>query len=432
MKTTVKDAQVCQKIIQIEVPAETISEEFDNMTKVYIKSATLPGFRKGRAPKQLVLKRYQKEIDQDLLERLVPKFYQEALEKVDLKVIGVIDVTEATITKGEPLCFDVTIEVEPEFKLPKYTDIPIKEKKETVTKAKIKEQIDAIKQQQATFDDVEGKPVAKGDMAQITYSATVKKKKLEDEVPAAKGLGKGEGYWIAADEHAFLPGMGEAIIGMNVGDKKEVSVLFKADFAIRELAGITAIYKIKVTGIRERKLPKLDKAFYERLGVKDKEELETNIKKELERQMEQNMVNEKHSQLFEYLLKKTTMDLPESLVQQHIRGTVQDIARQRMMMGATQEQITEQKDELLELAKKQSEESLKLRYIGLSIAEKENLTVDRNDVDEEIAKMAIRQQKDAQTLRKELIKEDRLETVENQVRFEKAIAFMLENAKIKK
>ena len=432
MKTTVKDAQVCQKIIQIEVPAETISEEFDNMTKVYIKSATLPGFRKGRAPKQLVLKRYQKEIDQDLLERLVPKFYQEALEKVDLKVIGVIDVTEATITKGEPLCFDVTIEVEPEFKLPKYTDIPIKEKKETVTKAKIKEQIDAIKQQQATFDDVEGKPVAKGDMAQITYSATVKKKKLEDEVPAAKGLGKGEGYWIAADEHSFLPGMGDAIIGMNVGDKKEVSVLFKADFAIRELAGITAIYKIKVTGIRERKLPKLDKAFYERLGVKDKEELETNIEKELERQMEQNMVNEKHSQLFEYLLKKTTMDLPESLVQQHIRGTVQDIARQRMMMGATQEQITEQKDELLELAKKQSEESLKLRYIGLNIAEKENLTVDRNDVDEEIAKMAIRQQKDAQTLRKELIKEDRLETVENQVRFEKAIAFMLENAKIKK
>jgi len=432
MKTTVKDAQVCQKIIQIEVPAETISEEFDNMTKVYIKSATLPGFRKGRAPKQLVLKRYQKEIDQDLLERLVPKFYQEALEKVDLKVIGVIDVTEATITKGEPLCFDVTIEVEPEFKLPKYTDIPIKEKKETVTKAKIKEQIDAIKQQQATFDDVEGKPVAKGDMAQITYSATVKKKKLEDEVPAAKGLGKGEGYWIAADEHAFLPGMGDAIIGMNVGDKKEVSVLFRGDFAIRELAGITAIYKIKVTGIRERKLPKLDKAFYERLGVKDKEELETNIEKELERQMEQNMVNEKHSQLFEYLLKKTTMDLPESLVQQHIRGTVQDIARQRMMMGATQEQITEQKDELLELAKKQSEESLKLRYIGLSIAEKENLTVDRNDVDEEIAKMAIRQQKDAQTLRKELIKEDRLETVENQVRFEKAIAFMLENAKIKK
>jgi trigger factor len=269
-------------------------------------------------------------------------------------------------------------------------------------------------------------------MAQITYSATVKKKKLEDEVPAAKGLGKGEGYWIAADEHAFLPGMGDAIIGMNVGDKKEVSVLFRGDFAIRELAGITAIYKIKVTGIRERKLPKLDKAFYERLGVKDKEELETNIEKELERQMEQNMVNEKHSQLFEYLLKKTTMDLPESLVQQHIRGTVQDIARQRMMMGATQEQITEQKDELLELAKKQSEESLKLRYIGLSIAEKENLTVDRNDVDEEIAKMAIRQQKDAQTLRKELIKEDRLETVENQVRFEKAIAFMLENAKIKK
>ena len=432
MKTTVKDGQACQKIIQIEVPAETISEEFVQMTKAYVKSATIPGFRKGRAPKHLVLKRYQKEINQDLLERLVPRFYHEALEKVDLKVIGVVDVTETEIKDGEPLCFDVIVDVEPDFKLPKYTDIPIAEKKETVTKKKIKEQIDAIRTQRSTFDDVDDQPVAEGDMAQITYSATIGEKNLEDVVPAAKGLGKGEGYWIAADEHAFLPGMGEAIVGMNVGDKKEVSVLFKADFAIRELAGVTALYKIEITGVRERKLPKLDKAFFEQVGVKSKEELEETIEKELEHQAEQQLLNNKQSQLFEYLLKKTTMELPESLVNQHMRNIVQDIARQRMMMGMTQEQVTEQKDELLETAKKQAEENLQLRYIGLKIAEKENLTVDEKEINKEIATMAIRQQKDARTLRQELVKENRLDTVGEQLRFEKAINFMLENAKIKK
>ena len=432
MKTTVKDGKACQKIIHIEVPAEAVSEERVNVTKVYVKSATIPGFRKGRAPKHLVLNRYSKEIHQDLLDRLIPRFYHEALDQVGLKIVGVVGISEAEIKDGEPLVFDVTVDVEPDFKLPKYIGISVEEKKEPITKKAIKEQIDAFRTQRATFEDVEDKPVKGGDMAQITYSAVVDGENLEKRFPEAKGLGKGEGYWIVADEHAFLPGMGEALVGMNVGDKKEVDVLFKADFAIRELAGITAHYEIEVTAIRERKLPRLDGSFCEQFGVKNKEELEESIKKDLEYRAEQKMLSDKQNQIFEYLLKKTTMSLPESLVNQHTRSIVQDIARQRMMMGLSQEQITEQKDDLIESAKNQAEESLKLRYIGLKVAENEGLTVDEKEITEEIARMAIRQQKDARALREELTKENRLDMVREQVLFEKAVHFMLENAKVKK
>jgi len=431
MKTTVKESKACQKIIQIEVPPESVSEEFDAIAKMYVKSASIPGFRKGRAPKHLVLNRYKKEIDQDLLERLLPRFYQEALAEVDLKVVNVVDVTEAEIKIGEPLCFDVTVDVEPEFKLPKYTGIPIKNQKEEVKDEDVLEQIEALRVERATFDDVEGKPVEKGGMAQITYTATVGEKNLEEEVPVAKGLGKGDGYWVVADEHAFLPGLGEAIIGMNVGDKKEVSILFKADFIIHELAGITALYEVEVTAIRERKLPELNAAFFEQVGAKDEEELKKLIRESMEMQEEQRNLSNKQSQLFEYLLKKTTLDLPESLVEQHMHGTVQDIARKRMMMGMTKDEISNKKDELLAEAKTQSEESLRLRYICLKIAENENLTVDEKEINEEIASMAIRQQKDARALREELVKENRLDSVSEQLRFEKAVNFMLENAKIK-
>ena len=431
MKVSVKDAGTCRKTITIEIPAETLAMERADTLKVYAKHSNIPGFRKGKAPAHVVAKKYAKEITQDLEERMVPKFYHDALRESELKVVGVIDASKVSVVEDQPLTFDVTVDVEPEFKLPKYTDIPIKEEKGEVTDAQVQEQIDAIRTQHADYEEVEGKTVEEGDMAQLTYTATADGKPLVEVAPEAKGIGEGNGYWISADEHAFLPGMGEAVVGLNAGDKKEVAVDFPEDFMVKELAGIKTLYNIEVTAVRVRTLPEIDETFLGRLQVESEEALRTQIREQLEQQAGNKALNAKHEQLVKYLVKKAKIDVPESIVQQQTRNMMYDIAQRRMMMGMTQEQIGEQQEDILKEAQERALENVKLRYIGLGIAKELEMDASENEIDEEIASMAIRQQKDARALRKEMEDDDTIDSVGEQIRFNKALDYMLENAKIK-
>jgi len=431
MNVSVKDAGACRKTMTIEIPADKISEEREETLKAYVKFANLPGFRKGKAPKHVVAKKYANEINQDIQERVLPKYYHEALHESELKVVNVVDATEVDIKDNEPVSFEVTVDIEPEFKLPKYAEIPIKEEKIEVTDEQVQEQIDAILNQHANYEEVEGKAIEAGDMGQLTYEATTDGVPLKDAIPEAKGIGSGEGYWVSADEHAFIPGMGEALIGLNVGDKKEVNVTFPDDFMVKELAGIKAVYQIEVTAIRVRTLPEIDEAFLERLQIESEEALRSTIREQLEEQAENTKLGKKHEQIVEYLLKKTKLDVPESVVKQQTRNVMYDLANQRMMAGMTQEQIGEQQEDLFKEAETRALENVKLRYIGLGIASELGLEASEVEIDEEIATMAVRQRKDARALRKEMEENGSIDSVGEQIRFNKALDYMVDNAKIK-
>ncbi|MCK4564176.1 MAG: trigger factor [Verrucomicrobia bacterium] len=431
MKVSVKDAGTCRKTMSIEIPADTLGEERAETLKMYSKHANIPGFRKGKAPAHVVAKKYGKEITQDLEERMVPKFYHDALQESELKVVNVVHISDVKIKEDQPLAFDVTVDVEPEFKLPKYTDIPIKEEKDEVTDVQVQEQIDAIRTQHANYEEVEGKTVEEGDMAQLTYTATADGKPLVEVAPEAKGIGEGNGYWISADEHAFLPGMGEAIVGLNTGDKKEVEVNFPDSFMVKELASLKTLYSIEVTAVRVRTLPEIDETFLGRLQVESEEVLRTQIREQLEQQAENKALNAKQEQLIKYLVKKTKLDVPESIVQQQTRNMMYDIAQRRIMMGMTQEQIGEQQEDIMKEAQERALENVKLRYIGLGIATELEMGASEIEIDEEIASMAIRQQKDARALRKEIEENDTIDSIGEQIRFNKALDYMLKNAKTK-
>ena len=431
MKVSVKKAGACRKTVAIEVPAELIAEERAETLKVYAKHARIPGFRKGKAPAHVVAGKYVKEIDQDLKERVLPKFYQEAIEAEELKVVNVIDATEVELSEGSPASFTVTVDVVPEFKLPKYEQIPVKVEKTEVSDAQVQEQIDQLLHQQATFDDVEDKTIEKGDMGQLSYEAFIDDQPLKEAIPEAKGIGSGEGYWVSADEHAFIPGMGEALIGLNSGDTKEVEIHFPAEFMVKELADVKARYQIEVTGVRVRKPAVLDEAMLERLQVESEEKLRELMRDQLEMRAENESLQKTHEQIIAFLIKKTKLDVPESAVQQQTRDVMYDLARQRMMQGASQEQIGEQQEELFKEAQERAIENVKLRYIGLAIADQQSFEASTNEVEEEIARIAIQQQKDAAELRKEMIENQTYGAVIDQLRFNKALNFMVENAKLK-
>lgn len=431
MNVSVNDAGTCRKTMTIEVPAEEIAKEREETLKAYMRYANIPGFRKGKAPKSVVAKKYAQDIDKDIQERVLPKYYHEALQETGLKVINIVDATDVNIEDEKPVSFDVTVDVEPEFSLPKYTGIPVKDEKIEITDEQVQMQLDGILKQHANYEEVEGKAVAEGDMAQLTYEATVDGQPLQEAIPEAKGIGSGEGYWVSADDYAFIPGMGEAIVGLNAGDKKEVEVTFPDTFMVKELAGVKALYNIEVTAVRELKIPEIDEELCGKLRVEDESDLRGKIREQLEAQAGYAALNNKHEQIVQYLLDKTTIEVPESVVNQQTRNVMYDIARQRMMAGMTQEQVGEQQAEILEEAQERALDNVKIRYIGLAIADELEYTASANEVNEEIASMAIQQRKDARTLRKEMEENGSIESVGEQVRFNKAIDYMLENAKIK-
>lgn len=431
MKVSFKDAGVCRKTMTVEVPADSVTEERAELLKVYTKGVSIPGFRKGKAPKHLVEKKFAKEMDADLKDRLIPKFYHEAIQSEGIKVVSILEVSEPTVENGQPLSFDVTMDVPPEFKLPKYQGISIKEEKVDVTDAQVQETVDNILRQHATHEDVEGRPAKEKDMVQVSYESTIDGEPLETKVPEARGMGQGKGYWITCDEESFLPGMGKALIGTSIGDKKEVSVEFPEGFIVKELSGLKADFKVEVTGMRESKLPEFDEEFLKKLHVESEEELRSNIRQHLTEAAEHKEKRRKEDVICEFLLKKTKLDAPETAVQQQTRNLMYEMARMRMMQGMSQEQIKAQSDDMLEEAKVKGEEQVKLRYIMMAIADAENLTASEDEIQDEITKMAIQQQRDASEFRKELEKEDQMGDVADQIRFGKAVEFLIENAKIK-
>jgi trigger factor len=432
MNVSFKDAGVCRQTMSVEVPADAVNEERAELLKVYAKGVSIHGFRKGKAPKHLVEKKFAKEMENDLKERLVPKFYHEAIQAEGVKVVSIVDVTEPVLAEDSSLSFDVTMDVPPDVKLPKYQGISIKAGKVDVTDKQVQETLDSILRQHASFEDVEGRAAAEKDMVQVTYESTIDGEPLETKVPEARGMGQGGGYWITCDDEAFLPGMGRALIGSSIGDKKDVTVEFPDAFIVKELAGMKAEFKVEVTGMRESKLPDLsDEEFLKKLRVESEEELRANILQHLTDAAEAQEKRNKEDTVCEFLLKKTKLDVPESAVQQQIRNLMYEMARMRMMQGMSQEQVKAQSADMMEEAKVKGEEQVKLRYIMMAIADAEEMTASDEEIQEEITKTAIQQQRDASDLRKELEKEGQMGDVADQIRFRKAIDFLIENAKIK-
>ncbi|MBM4152424.1 MAG: hypothetical protein FJ220_02735, partial [Kiritimatiellaceae bacterium] len=173
MNVSVKTTGVCRQIMKIEVPAENIAKERAELLSYYTKGVSVPGFRKGHAPKALVEKKFAKQMQDDLKERMIPKFYHEAVDQEKVKVVAVLDVSEPDMVEGQPLTFEVTVDVAPEVKLPKYEGISIKAEKTDVDEKQVDDTVASILRQHATFVDITGRSAQEKDMVQVSYDSTI-------------------------------------------------------------------------------------------------------------------------------------------------------------------------------------------------------------------------------------------------------------------
>lgn len=431
MNIRVESSGPCRREVHIEVPVEKVRETFEEISSAYARQARIPGFRPGRAPKELIRRRYQKEIAGDVKEQLIPQAYQTAVKQEKLATVAVLDVKEQTLDESQPFAFTVIVDVAPDFALPTYKGIQLQRKAISVEEKDIDEVLTNIREQNARYEDVAGRPLQLGDLVQIDYDGVCEGRSIEEMAPNAKGLGQGRDFWLMADEqNEFLPGFAKALVGANIGERREFHVDFPADFPEKALAGRKAGYFVTVKAVREKRLPELDSDFLKGVGVESIEDLRKRVREDLLQLRERNENRRLQGEIVRHLLESTSLDVPESILQEETRQTVYDLVRQNQQRGVSADQIESHKEELFDSATKSATEKVKLRYILRRIAAEENITIEEQEVDARIRALAAGWGVPADKLRADMEKREALGQVREEVLMNKVLSRLLEQAVI--
>lgn len=425
----VEDLAPCKKLVRFEVEPTAVEEAFANVTKDFQRQAELPGFRPGKAPKDMVIKRYEQDITEEVKRKLISETYKQGIKEQKLEVVGYPDIEEIQFAKGQSLQFAATIETAPKFEMPEYRGLPAKREMATVTEEDIDKALEALRGQQAKFEKVE-RPVQENDFVVLNYHGTCEGKPLTDWNPVAKGLTEKKNFWVQATPESFIAGFAPQLIGAKAGDKRTVTVDFPADFVTKEVAGKQGVYDVEIVEVKERALAPLDNAFAKTYGADDLPKLREGIRKDLQNELNIKQKRVVRQQLVEALLNKVNFDLPETMVQQETRNVVYNIVSENQRRGISKEVIDQQKDAIYSAANEIAKGRVKADFIFSRIAEKEGIRVNDQQLNIRIVALAQSYNMAVDKFLKELQNRDGVREVYAQLLHEKVVDFLQEHAKI--
>ena len=429
MNITVENLAPCKKLLRVEVDAKAVDEAFDAVTKDFQKQASLPGFRPGKAPRNLVLKKYEPDIKDEVKRKLIGDSYRKALDEKKIAVIGYPDIEEIQFGRGQALQFAATIETAPEFQMPDYKGLRVKREARSVTDADVERALELLRRQHTKFETV-ARAARPGDIAVVNYTGTCDGKPITDTAPTAKGLTEQKNFWVDIGPEAFLPGFAEQLAGAGAGDRRAVSMDFPADFVTKELAGKKGAFDIEVVEIKEKVLPPADDAFARLYDAESPEKLRAGVRRDLENELNYSQAKAIRTQVIRGLLDRVNFDLPESAVAQETRNAVYDIVRQNTKRGVTREMIERQKEEIYSAATHNAKERVKLSFLIQRIAEKEELKVSQEEILKRAQSLAALYQIPLEKFLKDLQKRNGVPELYEQILHEKALDLLEKSAVI--
>ena len=406
------------------------AEKFEEaMKKVYTKTAkyfNIPGFRKGKAPMQLVERQYGSAIFyEDAFNELVPDIYDEAIKENKIEAVSRPNIDIVQMEKGKELIFTATVETKPEVELGKYKGIEIKKIEYTTTDKDIEHELGHMAERNARLVTVEDRPVEKGDITTIDFEGSI------DGV-AFEG-GKAENHELEIGSNTFIPGFEDQIIGMKLEEEKDVKVKFPDDYFAKDLAGKDAVFKVKLHEIKKKELPKIDDEFAKDVSEFDTiSELKNSIKEKLDTENADRAKYETEEEAIKVVCDNTKLDIPSGMVELEIDNMMKDMETRLSYQGLTLNQyfqmMNRTETEVRESFKDQAEKSIKSRLVLEAIVKAENFEVTSEEVGEKIKEMASQYgRKEEELAENEQLKE----YIENNLKTQKAIEFIQKNAKKK-
>jgi trigger factor len=429
VNVTVENLAPCRKLVRIEVDAQVVDTTFAKITKEFQKQASIPGFRPGKAPEPMVLKKHEQDIADEVKRKLVSEHYKKAIEEQKLDILGYPDVKDVQFARGQALKFEATVETAPDFELPEYKGLPAKREAQKVTDEDVEKALNVLRDQRVDYKTVE-RAVASGDIAVVNYTGTCDGQPLTDFAPTAKGLTEQKGFWVPADGKSFIPGFGEQLVGAKAGDKRTVNVDFPAEFVTPQLQGKKGVYDVEVVEVKEKVLPELNDEFAKSFGAESLEKLREGVRTDLQNELTFKLEKSVKNQVVRALVEKVNFDLPDSAVAQETRNVVYDIVNENQKRGIPREMIEKEKEGIYAAASQGARERVKMSFLFQKIAEKEEIKVSQEEIIRRVAQLAGVYQVEPKKFLQDLQKRNGLVEVYDQLAHEKVVDFLAKNAQI--
>ncbi|MBQ9928432.1 MAG: trigger factor [Lachnospiraceae bacterium] len=414
--------------LTIEVSAEELEKAIEDAYQKNKNKISVPGFRKGKVPRQMIERMYGKEIFyEDAANALIPGAYEKALDECEEDIVSSPSIDVVQIEAGKPFIFTAEVALKPEVKLGKYKGVKVEKADITVTDEEVDAEINRERENNARNIEVTDRAVKDGDMTVIDFEGFV------DEV-AFEG-GKGENYPLTIGSGAFIPGFEEQLVGAEIGKEVEVNVTFPEDYHAEDLKGKAAVFKCTVKEIKEKELPALDDEFAAEVSEFDTlAEYKADVKGKLEEKKAKEAKDAKEAAVIEAIVKDSEMEIPEAMLETQQRQMVDEFAQRIQMQGLSMEQYFQftgaTYEQMIEQVKPQAEKRIQSRLVLEAIVKAENIVATDEDYEEELKVMAEAYQMEVEKV-KELLPEKSAEQIKKDIAVRKAAEFAVENAKEK-
>lgn len=419
MKVQVNDAANSQKELLFELPYEIFEKAAEKELAKIMPEVKIPGFRPGKAPKDVVKKQYSHKIRSQAIEQVINEALTESMTENNITPLAQPNVSEVVFEENKPITFTARVDVFPDIKLEKYSGFETEKAQIKIEDKDLEETLEAIRERNASFEPVKSrKSVKNGDMAVIDFVG-----KLEGNTFQG---GSAENFSLNIGSGQFIPGFEDGVVGMKIGETKDVEVVFPENYGQKDLAGKPAVFTVTVHEIKEKVLPDLDDELAKDVDPKleNLDQLKTSLKKGMQAEFDSSSKFDAFNDLLNQIIEANPFDIPFSFVKEQSERLAYNSMNQFYQMGINPEQVGINFEMMVQRHIPQAQTQVKQALTINAIAGKENIQVSDEDIDKFIAFHADLQNKDPKELKKELEKAHQLESIRNDVLGDKVFEFL--------
>ncbi len=432
MNIVVEKQPKCVATLRVEIPAETISGQRDQIVKGYASKARVPGFRPGKAPRAVVEKRFQKEIEEELNGVLINDAYDEAAKQESLRILDYGVPEDMTTLPNGNITFVSKLTLAPEVTVPDYKGVTVNVPLSAVPDEEIDAQLTALQERFADFSDIEGRSAAMGDFAVVDYQSTVEGKPTEEFLGKPAGYISGrEGFWIRLDEKAFLPGFAAQLVGLSAGESKEITLTLDADFPVAELQNKEITFQTTVKELKQATLPALDDELANRLAPgKSMDDLKAIIRENMASERQRKIDDMKVNQIVAHFNAQVNFELPDELLSQETQNQADSMVQRGVQSGMSEEEIASQQEQIFASAGDQAQSNLRTNFILQEIARVEQIAVTDYELVNHLAQIATSRKVAPKKFIKDMQRAGRIHSIRNSMLIGKTIDFLVEHANV--
>ena len=422
----------CVVALEIDLPSDRVSAEWNTISKEFQKQARLPGYRPGKAPASLIASRYAKDIEEEVKTKLVGEAIREAVKTNNIKIHAVDNVEKAEIAADKSMKILATVIQTPDFELPDYKSITVEVAKKIVTDEDVEGFLEYLRDPHSKFDPITDRALAMGDYAVVTYQGTLDGEPISNIASKAPTQIQGRrNAWVLMDEGTLIPGFAKAIEGMEIAQERTFTLDVPESFPLEELRNRKVTYAVTLHSINTRTPAPLNDELAAKIEPgQTLEGLRKKIRERQEESAEYQFEMAKKNAVVEKLLGLFTCELPERLVASETAYILKDIVGESQARGISDEEIKSHTDEIVQNASKTASDRVRSNFLLTRIADEEKIEETDAEVYQAILQMAERQQMPVKKLAGELARSGGVNRLRDQIRITKALDLIASGATV--